>query len=183
MKSASKYSQSLRRPFLQSPDRGAEAIVGMDIETLRALIRSTLTPLGLYSPNAEELLCATCAQESLLGAYRRQVGGPALGIFQMEPEDFNDIWTTYLAYKPVLSAQIRALVPGLMVAPDLVNNDPLAIAMARVHYLRAPGALPAATDLQGLWAYYKAHYNTPEGAATQAQFVEHYQTLVKGPAS
>jgi hypothetical protein len=154
----------------------------MDIQPLRALIQSTLTPLGLYSADAEELLCATCAQESLLGVYRQQVNGPALGIFQMEPEDFNDIWTNFLAYKTELSAQIRGLVPGLMVAADLVNNDALAVAMCRIHYLRAPGSLPAATDLNGLWAYYKAHYNTPAGAATQQQFYGNYHRLVQGAA-
>ena len=157
----------------------------MDIGTLRTLIQTTLKPLNLYSVDAEELLCATCAQESLLGKYRRQGnGGPALGIFQMEPEDFNDIWTNYLAYHPNLAMDIGKLATTQPPRPvELVTNDPFSIAMARVQYLRAPGTLPAATDLQGLWAYYKAHYNTPEGAATQDQFVRNYQTLVKGPAT
>ena len=154
----------------------------MDVQPLRALIQSTLTPLGLYSAAAEELLCATCAQESLLGVYRQQVNGPALGIFQMEPEDFNDIWTNFLAYKTTLSAQIRALVPGLMAASDLMNNDALAVAMCRVHYLRAPEPLPAATDLNGLWALYKLRYNTPQGAAKQVDFVRNYHALVQGAA-
>jgi hypothetical protein len=154
----------------------------MDIQPLRAMIQSTLTPLGLYSADAEELLCATCAQESLLGVYRQQVNGPALGIFQMEPEDFNDIWTNYLAYKPALAGQIRALCQGLMVASDLVNNDGLAIAMARVHYERAPGALPDAGDLAGMWGYYKQYYNTPGGSAKQADFYRNYHTLVQGNA-
>jgi len=158
----------------------------MDIQPLRFLIRTTLTPLGLYSTNAEELLCATCAQESLLGVYRQQVNGPALGIFQMEPEDFNDIWKNYLAYHAALANQISAIggmAPGLVVpASLLINNDPLAIAMARVHYERAPGALPDAADLAGLWSYYKQHYNTPEGAAKQADFYRNYHTLVQGNA-
>ena len=117
-----------------------------------------------------------------MGVYRQQVNGPALGIFQMEPEDFNDIWTNFLAYKTTLSAQIRALVPGLMVASDLMNNDALAVAMCRVHYLRAPEPLPAATDLNGLWALYKLRYNTPQGAAKQVDFVRNYHALVQGPA-
>lgn len=149
-------------------------------QELRDLIRSTLTPLGLYSADAEELLVATCAQESHLGVYRQQIGGPALGIYQMEPEDFYDIWKNYLAYHPQLADAIRALntstvgvIPG-----ELINNDAFATAMARVHYLRAPGTLPAAADLEAIWAYYKAHYNTPAGAATHDQFIANYHRYV-----
>lgn len=155
----------------------------MDIDSLRQLIRDTLTPLGLYSSDAEELLCATCAQESHLGEYRHQIHGPAVGIFQMEPEDFDDVWTNYLAYHFDLSAALRTLSGQLAPAcADMQNNDPFAIAMARVHYVRAPGALPSASSLDAIWAYYKAHYNTPAGAATQAEFVANYQRYVGGAA-
>jgi hypothetical protein len=153
--------------------------MALNANLLRAHIQAVLTPLGLYSPEAEELLMATCAQESLLGKYREQVGGPALGIFQMEPATFQDICTNYLAYHPALDTKILALGGS---AQDMINNDELAIAMARVLYLRAPGALPAATDLAAIWAYYKAHYNTPLGAAKQIDFYRHYHELVQGPA-
>jgi hypothetical protein len=155
----------------------------MNPDSLRQLIRSTLTPMGLYSADAEELLMATCAQESRLGEYRHQVHGPAIGIFQMEPEDFDDLWTNYLAYHFDLATALRQLSGQLSpTASDMQDNDPFAIAMARVHYLRAHGALPAASDLAGLWAYYKLHYNTPAGAATQAEFVHNYR-LTGGSAS
>jgi hypothetical protein len=155
----------------------------MDIGSLRQLIRDTLTPLNLYSADAEELLCATCAQESHLGEYRHQVHGPAVGIFQMEPEDFDDIWTNFLAYHFDLATALRGLSGQLSPnASDMQNNDPFAIAMCRAHYERMPGALPSASDLDGLWAYYKAHYNTPAGAATQDEFVANYQRYVGGPA-
>ena len=52
----------------------------------------------LVSQEAENLLMGTAAQESALGEYIRQLGnGPALGIFQMEPETFDDIVRNYLA--------------------------------------------------------------------------------------
>jgi len=151
---------------------------------LRKLICQTLTPIDeLYSPESLELLMATCAQESHLGTYRQQVGGPALGIFQMEPATWNDIWANYLVYHTALAAEVKALqqIPSLG-AREMITNDPLAIAMARVHYLRVPEPLPAMTDLAGLWRYYKAHYNTPQGAATQDEFFANYKRLVGGPA-
>jgi hypothetical protein len=151
----------------------------MDSPTLRALIQSTLKPLNLWSANAEELLLATCAQESLMGVYRTQGnGGPARGIFQMEGEDHDDIWQNYLSYHADLGQSLHTLAEGNPVTDEMVNNDPYAIAMARVHYMRAPGSLPAPTDLNGLWTYYKQHYNTPGGAATQEQFNEHYKRFV-----
>lgn len=155
----------------------------MQPQELRDLIKKTLDSLNLYSPGAEELLMATCAQESHLGVYRRQINGPALGIFQMEPEDFKDIWLNYLAYKPNLSTDLSALASSQPPRPvEMVMNDAFAIAMARVHYLRAPGLIPDPTDLTAIWNYYKQHYNTPQGAATQAEFVANYRKYVNGSA-
>jgi hypothetical protein len=156
----------------------------MDPQKLRLLIQLVLTPLGsgLYSLNAEELLMATCANESNLGLYRTQEkGGPGKGIFQIETSDFDDIWANYLAYKPVLGCLVKAnnnAVRGT--ADDLIMNDRYSIAMARIHYERCPGALPDAKDLDGIWAYYKQHYNTPEGAAVEGIFKYKYQNYVLG---
>lgn len=136
--------------------------------------------MGLWSANAEELLCATCAQESLYGTYRTQGnGGPARGVFQMEGGDFNDIWTNFLAYKPTLATQVKALNNGVQgTVDDLINNDAYAVAMCRVHYLRMPKPLPNPTDLNGLWLTYKVGYNSVNGAATQLQFTIHYHKYV-----
>jgi len=147
----------------------------LDPKTLRQLIQQTLTPLNLYSADAEELLMATCAQESLLGKYRHQVHGPAIGIFQDEPGDFNDLWNHFLSRTP-LGDSIAALASTQPPRPiELQNNDPFAIAICRVHYLRVKHPLPSATDLNGLWHYYKIYYNSTFGAATQEQFVNNYK--------
>lgn len=145
---------------------------------LRQLIQSTLQPLNIYSDDACELLLATCAQESHFGTYREQMGGgPAKGIFQMEGEDYSDIWTNYLAYHADLANQIKQL-STVGTVDDLINNDPYAIVMARVHYMRQPGKLPQAKDLSGMYDYYKAHYNTANGGATQLEFYDNYKYWV-----
>lgn len=146
---------------------------------LRVLIQNTLNPLHLWNEDAEELLLATIAQESLFGTYREQMGGgPAKGIAEMEEEDHNDIWANYLVYHPSLAEQLKTIANGNPVAEEMVSNDAYAIAMARVHYLRKPGSLPSAYDLDAIWLYYKKWYNTPQGAATKEEFVEHYQRYV-----
>jgi len=151
------------------------------VADLRALIQSTLSPINLYSANAEELLLATCANESNFGVYRTQVHGPARGIFQMEGEDFNDIWTNYLQYHGTLAFQVKNYNGGKQgTADDLINNDSYAIVMARIHYERKPGNLPAANYIESIWAYYKQWYNTPQGAATHDQFIAKYNHYVLG---
>lgn len=143
---------------------------------LRALIQRVLSPVTLWTPDAGELLLATCAQESLLGQYRHQVHGPALGIFQMEPATHDDCWANFIDYRPHLKSWLESL-SQTHTAQDLIDNDPYAIAMARIRYERAPGALPSGSDLGAMYAYYKANYNGP-GAATEAEFRRHYAELI-----
>ena len=147
---------------------------------VRSVIRQTLEPISLWSANAEELLLATCANESDMGALLTQFPyGPGRGWFQDEAEDFNDLWTNYLAYHATLAFQVRNYNSGKQgTVDDLVNNNPYAVCIARIHYLRAPGELPPANDIEQIWGYYKQHYNTPLGKATHDEFVAKYKHYV-----
>ena len=146
--------------------------------TLKSLIASVLKELNLHSDNAVNLLMGTAAQESHLGRYRKQLGGgPALGIFQMEPATFDDIVKNYLRYKPELAARIERVARiSRFKAEDIENNDLLAICMARVHYLRVREAIPS--DLEGWARYWKRYYNTPIGKGTEEEFIANYKKLV-----
>lgn len=140
------------------------------------VIRPTLQHLRLWSEAAEALLLGTAAQESAGGRFLRQLsGGPAVGIYQMEPATHADIWRNFLAYHGDLARQVRELrstvSPHIDPAQEMVGNLYYATAMARAHYLRVPEPLPDAADLSGMAAYWKAHYNTALGAGTQDQFI------------
>lgn len=150
----------------------------MDKNTLKSLITSVLKELNLQPGNAVNLLMGTAAQESHLGKYRKQLGGgPALGIFQMEPATFDDIVNNYLRYKPELAARIERVARiSRFRAEDLENNDVLAICMARVHYLRVREAIPS--DLEGWARYWKCYYNTKLGKGTEEEFIANYKRLV-----
>ena len=145
---------------------------------LKSLIASVLKELNLHSDNAVNLLIGTAAQESHLGRYRKQLGGgPALGIFQMEPATFDDIVKNYLRYKPELAARIERVARiSRFKAEDLENNDLLATCMARVHYLRVREAIPS--DLEGWARYWKRYYNTPLGKGTEEEFIANYKRFV-----
>jgi hypothetical protein len=149
----------------------------MDANQLRNLIKQTLTPLNLYSANAEQLLLATAANESHLGEYRKQINGPALGIFQEDPDDYADIYKNYLAYHPTLQEQVNSL-SKTCTFQDLEYNDAYAVAVCRVHYLRAPGELPDANDIDGIWDYYKRYYNSALGAANKETFIECFNRFI-----
>lgn len=147
---------------------------------LRKLIQDTLTPHGLYTRDVEELLMFTCANESDLGTYRTQAPhGPARGIFQCEGATFNDIFANYLRWHWALNQQVTSCFthqPPMV--DELVTNDIAAIMICRIQYLRAPEAIPAYTDIEGIWALYKLRYNTPIGAATHDIAMAAYKKYV-----
>lgn len=154
----------------------------IDPQHLReCVIRPTLDHIGLWSESAEELLMLTAAQESAMGRYLRQITGPAVGVFQMEPATHKDHWANYLAYKPDLAERVLGLRLGWTDdrAQEMAGNLYYAAAMARVHYRRNPNALPRAQDVRGLAAYWKAAYNTPLGHGTVEQAIESYKRYVE----
>tara|TARA_R110002049_G_scaffold239404_3_gene412579 strand:+ start:1940 stop:2359 length:420 start_codon:yes stop_codon:yes gene_type:complete len=138
---------------------------------------------------AENLLMGTAAQESHLGTYLAQLGGgPALGIFQMEPATHQDIWDNFLRYKTYIRAGVLEGVPPTHREPSqsaahaslLIHDLSYATAMARIHYLRVSEALPAdPDDVEALGTYWKNHYNTHRGRGTVAEFVSNYAEFIE----
>lgn len=140
---------------------------GLDVGQLKYdIVQPTLTAIRLDGSAAVNLLTGIALAESR-AAYLRQLTGPALGLWQMEPATEADCWTNFL-HAPAqadLAARIRTLMspePSLM---QLVGNLRYACAMARVKLFRAPAPLPAATDAAALSAYHKQFYNSALGAA------------------
>lgn len=146
----------------------------LDKHKLRDLITRVLKEfeqetrgLIIFKPEAVELLMMTCAHESLLGTHRRQIKGPALGIFQMEPDTFNDILKNFVEYRKVLKD-----IVGHRKAEELVDDDVLAIKMARILYFRAPESIGNTKEEWAALA--KKRYNTVAGKATEAKYLEDY---------
>lgn len=152
----------------------------MRSETLRAnIVRPVLHRIGLWSENAEELLLGTAAQESHMTYLRQFDGGPALGIYQMEPATEQDLWENYLAYRDDLSGRVRSLMmDGWNRTEQMIGNLYYATAMARVHYRRYPEPLPDPTDIVGMAELWKLRYNTPLGSGTTEEFIENYRRFV-----
>ena len=141
------------------------------------MITDILKDADLHSEDAVELLMGTAAQESKFGTYMYQLGGgPARGLFQIEPATERDIWENYLKFRPDRTDIVSKYdTPS---EDDLVWNLGYQIIMARVHYLRVSEPLPAKWDIKSMAEYWKKHWNTVKGAGTVEEFKENYRRYV-----
>lgn len=147
---------------------------------LRYVIRPALTLLDMASPSAEALLLGTAVQESHCGRYLHQLGnGPALGIFQMEPATYKDIWDNYIRFRPKIQHRLAELWPMQPEPEEMVTNLLLSAVMCRLHYRRIPEPLPQARDLPGLAGYWKKYFNTRLGRGTVSEFINNWQRFVE----
>lgn len=140
------------------------------------VIEFTLKEIDLYSLSAVRLLLGTAAVESDMGKYLHQIGGgPAQGIYQMEPDTHACIWDNFLKYRSLLADKIRKLmIPGLRKSENLIGNLYYATAIARVKYFRSPLALPDPEDIRGLAKMWRSVYNTSGGAGTDEEAIQKY---------
>lgn len=152
------------------------------VEQLRELIiKPVLRDLVLYSDDAVELLLFTCAVESLGGTFLKQVNGPALGIYQMEPETHNDIWQNFISNHSSRTLIMVSNFDCIRTPSEerMVWDLRYATAMCRLHYARVKDTLPAAKDIDAVWEYYKKYYNTVHGAASKIKALIAYRAFFR----
>lgn len=143
-------------------------------QLLDCIIKPTLKYMGgnYDSKNARMLLLATAAIESKCGYYIKQINGPALGIWQMEPETYKDIWAECDAlhrtefYNLICDLGVRATDGH----NGLIESPMYACAMARLKYSMDIAPLPDCDNIRAVFDYYKRIYNTPAGASTYEKF-------------
>jgi hypothetical protein len=128
---------------------------------------AALAPAGIpVTKTAADLLMATAAMETDLGTWLSQVGGPALGVFQVEPQTLTGLLVRLnQAETNALATVATPQPPPVQVESNLVY----AAAICRLYYWLDPMPLPADT-VDGLWGMYKAVWNTPAGDATIDDF-------------
>ena len=161
------------------------------LNLLTTVIRPTLNAIQsesgtkLAGENAEYMLLGTAIAESGDVDTRKQRGGPALGLFQMESFTYNDLFKTTLS-KPNRKSLQGAILKhcGLTQAqsqvPDvqlLVSDESYATIMARVRYLPANDPIPSATDLKGQAQYWVEYYNRG-GKGTVADYLARWHAAL-----
>jgi hypothetical protein len=149
---------------------------------IRDVLEEYFTPKA-SGEDAVELLMLTAAQESLCGEYIRQEGGgPALGIYQMEPITYLSLWNDFIAYREDLKDILSYGFPGIdhnNYRLHMMGNLVYQTVIARIKYLWAPEALPDPSNPRSIGKYYKKYWNTYKGKATVEEAVRNYLTLCK----
>ena len=136
------------------------------------VIRPTLEGIGLWSEAAGRLLLGTALVESGLTYLTQHGGGPARGVYQIEPATMRDLSRHWLAFRPAWQEALdRYDDPDQNDADELVTDLAFATAIARLHYYRVPEPLPDPENLEGLAQYWKDHFNTRAGRGRVEDFV------------
>lgn len=102
------------------------------------------------------------------GIYLKQINGPALGLFQIEPRTHKDVkvWLQNGFNKGLLPRILASCFMEILPGDDaLVFNLRYACLVARLIYWRAKPPLPNASDAKGMAIYHKKFYNTMLGDA------------------
>lgn len=160
----------------------AEPLTNAD-DFLKSVIHPVLDRMGMNSSAAAKLLMITACHESLGFRYRRQVGGPALSFFQIEPDTLDDLYENYLKYRPGRQMLLDQYLPDDMTRVEaLEKRDDYACAAARLIYARVPAPLPEVGDVAGLAAYCKRYWNTDLGAATPEKYLADFERYGPHPA-
>lgn len=130
------------------------------------------------------LMMGTCAMESRFFKRVQDGGGPARGLFQMEPDTAYDMFETYFPRRPDRFWALMELwfdIPResfLLVdfhpqkedlASHLVINDLFAAAMARIKYLRDPHPVPETVEDQA--DYWYRIYQSVHGAGVPDDYM------------
>lgn len=136
---------------------------------------------AIASDAAKVIMLGTAATESHCGYYLTQhPSGPALGIYQMEPDTHDWLWE-YLERKPTIRDAVLLLSShdGQPPANEMITNLAYATAMARVYYWTVPEPLPNPGDLYDMGRYWKRYYNTSEGSGRIEKFVGDFKTFAR----
>lgn len=157
--------------------------MSLDQAQLRNLIvRPSLDFIGLGGLAAENLEIGTAIIESRL-TYIKQITGPALSLWQIEPATYNDLRTrSCLKYPEIVKKMLMFLKMEMLPfrADYLAGNLYAAAMISRMKYYFDKEPLPDAYDFEGMARYYKRIYNTAEGATDLKVATDIFRSVVLG---
>ena len=148
-----------------------------NLDEMEQVIKLSLTEFeknggpSVYSKDAVELLLMTSAQETQFRNVKQISGGPAIGLYQMEPQTHDDIWNTFLCDHPLWACSISKM--GFNKGSDHLFDPKYATIMCRLKYYRLNQPIPLSPLAKA--AYWKKYYNTPLGSGTVAECMKNYK--------
>lgn len=142
-----------------------------------SIVRPAMQHLGINDPVLEDLLVGTAAVESASGRYNKQIGGVALGMFQVEKETFYDLRDRGLLL-PLLN---ELDVPYRVFKGDHFYTAGVALSyyvwkaeryeLPEHNYQTQEEYMEYLYELAGYW---KVHYNSYLGKGSKTGFVSAY---------
>ena len=115
-----------------------------------------------YNSNLVDLLMETMAVESNMGMYDRQIGGgPALGVYQMEPATLQCLKDNYIKYHP----EFKQYSEGSLL------DMKYATMVCALQYLRYIDIIDIPGTRWGWWLVYKKYYNSYKGKTTKEAYM------------
>lgn len=152
----------------------------MDVTYLSHLIWLALrdTPFPHFD-RAVALLLGIAAVESGLRNMRQIGGGPARGVFQMEPVTAREMHR-YLAAHDSFQGLTEARCGIYRFSITALENSVVyaALLVRTLFWVRDPNPLPEATNIAGQASTWKTYYNTAQGKGTLQQYIDAYRTLI-----
>lgn len=137
---------------------------GINLTDLKyQVVEPALSVIGLNTLAALNLVVGTAVAESSASFLVQSGGGPALGLWQMEPATEQDIWDNFFFYNPTMANQVQSMMAPGATTPQLVWNLLYGASMCRVKFWRSPTLLPAYNDASGMANFWKSAYNTSLG--------------------
>ena len=140
-----------------------------------SFVRWSLDQEGLpCSESAVKLLLMIAAHESGMFYWVRQMSGPALGLWQMEPVGYREV-CRYVnlreeRFSPSLVEKVRQRE-----FEWLGLDQVYACQCARVFLMAEPMVLPDEGDHEGLACYAKMYWNTESGSAVVEDYLGAYE--------
>lgn len=139
------------------------------------IIRPTLTRCLLWSQKAENLIVGTGLVESEF-SYLRQIEGPAISFWQLEPPTITWLVARLSVDKDLFLRVKNTLhYADLSVDPFIVtHNVAYACILARLKYWFDPTPLPDEDNILGMAKYWNRHYCTNIDDKKVQRFVDLY---------
>lgn len=123
------------------------------------------------SDSIVNMLFETACVESDCGKYVKQVGGPACGVFQIEPNTAKDMQENFIKYRTELqNLHDNLYIKCLTLEENLCYNLAYSIFMCRIYYMRIKKPIPKTKEARA--EYWKKYYNTDLGKGTVAKYLE-----------
>ena len=153
----------------------------IDSSQMKGIISDVINKLGkkYADPKALELVYNTGLVESKY-VYLKQIKGPAVGCWQIEPWVGVSICNDFLKFRESLMKKVAdscMLDWKYFIEPSeddwryiLTTNLAAQIIFCRLHYWRVPKPLPRTLEEQAI--QWKQYYNTAKGAGTPQHFAE-----------